>query len=395
MKLSLAASLLILFVGCFQNLTTHERSPALPSDLSAIFKTFTPDLASIKKDLSDTEASLSAEQSFVLNHTKKEMEKYPPKLGVHLRGHDFYLSDRLCSEKDYVYALMYTKFSNQWYARLLYRSKSNGLWRSTSGQYLGGLNKGLHYTQDHRLDDKLEILLNTNYAKNNQNCLAANQKEIFNDFLMTQKGVVLGVIESKSVEIPLKKNTYFNLYENGKGFNNYLINNLMDAGETKEQIVQEFFSSMDKENFPEGFYPDFAKPLKKFNSSHTIFSKALNINDPLTLSENIVNEVFTSHLNKRPVEWTFSYVEGTKEPWISRIHFADSKISSYGGDEEVILSGPLTLKPIEYFQQTAGIDKKYYRTDAQHKGYVDIRPFLQNFPPIVDYKHYKDAGNSW
>lgn len=97
----------------------------------------------------------------------------------------------------------------------------------------------------------------------------------------------------------------------------------------------------------------------------------------------VANETFRQAINGRVVEWKMAHTKDGKA-WIESIRFEDAKASPYGTDAELLYSGILTAKPLEYNNQCDGLPQSLRRN--QGNGYSDITPFLEQLAPIAQYK---------
>ncbi len=389
-----------------ENKTWYINIPAAPAPLSqAIVDEI---LASMKDQATDQPETLSQK---LAQHAFDVASKFPPKQGVKIEGKDFYLSQRTY-RRGRAYAVLYSKIQedgvDQWRVRLVYRSNSNGFWRSTSYVVRGLIEKGVHYTQDFVLHRELAKILNSED-------LGPSQEEDLGEYFTlnaqvfkegpnylekyTNGGMMtINMLFESSDKIEFSQDTDFALYVNSAGFGNNIsgptIARPYFKPDCSPETRQKFFQSLTKEKLA-NFYPNFSGKKDTYFRSHTMLSKPI-AEGSLSLEENIRTDIFHASLNGRIVEWHFSYALGTKEPWIERIRFADSKITSYGSDKEVIDSGALTLKPFEYSSQMECLTQPLdFRDVPNDTTYKDIRPFLQNFAPIIDYIKYKNDTGSW
>jgi hypothetical protein len=367
--------IILISLSCYQDCPitwqSKEKITALNVDLEAI-------TSSIKNQAT---ANPSTDSEKIAAHAFELVSMFPPKRGLNINGIEFYLSTRICSTDKRMYAILYNNYNKQWYARPLYRSFSGGVWRATHSILFGVYDKGMHYTQDYLLHSALDKMLN---SPDQEDCQSYDG-DLVSDFFGLIK-----VIKSHLVpEIALNvKNKFLSLFELGEGFN-----------DCNPEIKEKFLQGMTKSNLMEGFYPNFSCLNRTYFSSHSILSP-LSENKNHTLVNNIQVDVFLSQVDDRVVEWHFAYEKGTKEPWVSRIRFADEEISSYGSDKSIIHSGAITAKPFEYDYQIKCLEKDIdYKIDPdlrkKYPTYVDIRPFLQNFPPIIDYKAHKNKLKTW
>lgn len=125
--------------------------------------------------------------------------------------------------------------------------------------------------------------------------------------------------------------------------------------------------------YPNGFIPDFTKgPIKIQNNKHTLLG-------------NTVLETYLGELSGRSVAWVFAR-DRQGRIWIDRIYFPGADINTYGVYEEVINSGALTNKPLEYRSQVGRVDAGFYRDFDST--YVDITPLISRLLPVKLYRDY-------
>jgi len=123
------------------------------------------------------------------------------------------------------------------------------------------------------------------------------------------------------------------------------------------------------------FLPNFNFGLlEKFKIGHTLLCDDKN---PKCIKIN----VFGGILNGRLVHWHFA-VSPQGYIWIDRLHFADSLVSPLGIFREVLDSGVLTNKPLDYIEQVDCLNKEY----RVHKSpYALIINFIGLLKPVQDY----------
>lgn len=106
-------------------------------------------------------------------------------------------------------------------------------------------------------------------------------------------------------------------------------------------------------------------------------------------------EVFLGILDGQRVEWHMARDLATrKKMWIDRIAFENCAINQYGCCKQVIQSGLLTSKPIDYVNQTTWLTpNEFNELDDIHlrKNYRDITPVLQNLWPIRLYRSVRSG----
>lgn len=96
--------------------------------------------------------------------------------------------------------------------------------------------------------------------------------------------------------------------------------------------------------------------------------------------------------DKNGVEWYMAVANDVV--WIDRIRIKDSEATAYGTDKNMIYSGLLTSKPIDYKQQTTGLPDKYVEAMPSSRHYVKIDKFLATLEPIKRYKSIVAVSNT-
>ncbi len=100
----------------------------------------------------------------------------------------------------------------------------------------------------------------------------------------------------------------------------------------------------------------------------------------------VVKEVFEKSAGDLTYQWHMMH-DTNGRAWVERIRIVESEVSAYGTDKQMVYSGVLTSKPVDYDSQADGIPAAM-RQDLGN-GYTDITAFLQNFAPIQQYsQHY-------
>jgi len=125
----------------------------------------------------------------------------------------------------------------------------------------------------------------------------------------------------------------------------------------------------------QGLIPDFSKPVRVEYAKHPVLG-------------DYKKEVFTHMVNGRAVEWVMSSTQDRKV-WIERIRFADTKSTSYGTDSELLYSGVLTTKPLDYKQQTTGLPESLVK-NSPSESYNDITGFINMFAPVHKYRQQRE-----
>ncbi|EKD42706.1 MAG: hypothetical protein ACD_73C00048G0001 [uncultured bacterium] len=118
---------------------------------------------------------------------------------------------------------------------------------------------------------------------------------------------------------------------------------------------------------PKGFVPDFTKlPVSTDVMDHTLLGAC-------TLYR------YEATLHGRKVYWDMAVRNSDGLGWVERIKFADAEMNRFGGHDEIIDSGFLTSKPLEYRKQMGLV-----LHDPQHDFNRDVKP--SNDPDYVDVR---------
>jgi hypothetical protein len=89
-------------------------------------------------------------------------------------------------------------------------------------------------------------------------------------------------------------------------------------------------------------------------------------------------------------EWHMSH-DNLGRAWVSRIRLKDSEATPYGTDAQVVMSGVLTVKPVEYTNQADGLPEGMVKAIDGH--YSDISMFGNMLDPVRLYKQaYPERG---
>lgn len=250
--------------------------------------------------------------------------------------------------------------------RLFYLSNSDGGWRASpyvraDGRYSKG--NHWHYTQETKPAEEIVSYLES--AKKN-----AGMGDIGEYFKEYDQGRASYKSEMTQYK-PENLNDLASI-EPGRGDDKKL--------EINKLSQPELIKRLNEIKYPDGFVPDFANGyVHKYTKNHTM------------LGEGQVY-VYEANLNGRKVEWHMA-TYGDKV-CVEAIRFADAKITSFGNYNEVISSGILTTKPIEYRGLTyGGLYKElgpemgsFNSGQLRHSQYVDQSPLLNQLKPIQDFR---------
>ena len=303
-------------------------------------------------------------QPEVLRILLGKSELQPVKV-IEIDGYKFYMGDAILAA-GHDQAIMYVEFRKDGkkviIPRILYLSNSDGGWRSSPGYndergiYSKGI--GAHYTQETKPHSLIVNYLNS-LTKTVE---SADLLEI--DFKISELKKIGWYTYPEEISIERKNLEEFQKYPPG-----YY---------SKLAASREIFSNF---KYPKGFIPDFSQiPIRVKKSKHTILGE-------------ITLETYRGTLNGRKVNWVMAYGEKGRV-WVERIYFAEAKVNSYGVYSEVIDSGALTNKPIEYKSQTSKLQEEKDFVASSWGIYVDITPLLDSLLPIMEFRKAKGIVRS-
>lgn len=92
---------------------------------------------------------------------------------------------------------------------------------------------------------------------------------------------------------------------------------------------------------------------------------------------------------KAGVEW-YMASDATGRVWIDRVRIAGSEPNAYGTDKQMLFSGILTSKPMDYDHQVTGLSNDV-KTKIPGTYYTDISAFLDQLAPIQRYRHQRNV----
>ena len=301
---------------------------------------------------------------------------------VSIFGTDFFVGKVLKTD-DRDQAIMFVKNEKGfWLPRGFYKSISDGGWRScpyTDGTHYS---KGsdIHYTQETKPHQSLIRYLDESEA-------LGHIAELWKKFGVNPlpmpgrpRGIRNLLYENFQYRSTDSKPLWYTYDQEVKKYNDMGILSQFqrfppgDYG--KESMGTDFAKAFEEFDFYKnelkGFLPDFKKQsLSILKVKHTLLG-------PITL------EAYDATLNGRPIQWVMGF-DRTGRVWIDRIAFMDVGINTYGISPEVIDSGALTNKPIEYHSQIAALknDRDYRSFNDQ---YADITPLLDHLLPIKQFR---------
>jgi hypothetical protein len=99
--------------------------------------------------------------------------------------------------------------------------------------------------------------------------------------------------------------------------------------------------------------------------------------------------IWKTTYNGQSIEVIFAHASNNPSlVWIENIRLSDCPIDSHGIPEVIFNGGLLTAKPAEYLKQVPSwIEDQWQHFSVAWREYVDIRPFLQDNPLIVQFKN--------
>lgn len=159
-----------------------------------------------------------------------------------------------------------------------------------------------------------------------------------------------------------------------------------------DRTVDRVLETMRDLDYPEGFVPDFARePRRSYRARHALLGE-------VTYREYGGSRLRTAGGRERELIWTVAEdgrrADGSTRVWIQSIRFADARPTSYGVPDQVLDTGILTSKPVEYASQAELLEGTPYvaalanspRDADGGDRYVDITPALDVLAPIRAYR---------
>jgi len=159
-----------------------------------------------------------------------------------------------------------------------------------------------------------------------------------------------------------------------------------------DRTVDRVLETMRDLDYPEGFIPDFAaEPRRSYRARHTLLGE-------VTYREYGGSRLRTVGDRERELIWTVAEdgrrADGSTRVWIQSIRLADARPTSYGVPDQVLDTGILTSKPVEYASQAELLEGTPYvaalsngpSDGAGESRYVDITPALDVLAPIRAYR---------
>jgi hypothetical protein len=139
------------------------------------------------------------------------------------------------------------------------------------------------------------------------------------------------------------------------------------------------------------FVPNFKEaPISSYSMSHGMLSQKDSSGNFL---KDIQVQVYRGTLSGKKVEWHMAR-DREGRAWIDRIRLSDSEVTTFGTDAEIVDSGILTNKALEYAEQSWGLAEGAERKDTALEQYVDITPLLKELSPIQQWLGSEGGGGA-
>jgi len=280
--------------------------------------------------------------------------------------------------------------AGEWVPRLLYKSNSDGGWRSTP-QYAGGIfSKGkYHYTQETKPVEQILLFLEAMEKIPGKVLNIGSDREVIALFTDLEKNTD----PAKKAAYTFEKEVHpyddggrhllreFQLCPPGDCFQQEWADDARKHGHIPYENLNDFIALFDHLTYPAGFIPDFTKnPLRTYIIDHTLLGFSL---------VGVYGALFDGH----PVEWHIAF-DREGRVWVERINFIGASVSSYGTYRTWIDSGLITNKPLDYRSQTKLLWK--YRAsqkppekdfpEAFDTTYDDITALLDHLKVIIEFR---------
>lgn len=275
-------------------------------------------------------------------------------------------------------SIMFTEVNGKLVPRAFYKSNSDN-WRVTP--YFAEIySKGdkIHYTQETKPHETLSAYLGEQVV--NQEYNGDFIQEYFGMMIADENGNKTfndGLGETKTFSAEHSRYDDGGKLDGVRQFNPGRLNK--DLKSRADLARLEKVTSV--ENLPDGFVPDFSgKPVRSYQMDHTILTPATG--------KKITVDVYQGVLDGKSVEWHMAH-DSQGRVWVDRINFQNDKYNSYGVVSNLIHSGILTSKPIDY---TVQIDRvlKYPILAGAFSDYSDITPLIDRMGPIKKFRQQRN-----
>lgn len=275
---------------------------------------------------------------------------------------------------------------------VVYQSKSGGSLRASQGivgavlSSTGRLIKGpedsptAQYTQDTQLHPVFDEVVGS-----------LEDMSVFREFKLRDLEIEIGYQEAVSKDFE----AMINLYGLGGWYTDSLLK-VLRAGSLSCDDLQKAFNIPNGATYGDiyGAFNQYVEGLNEALETSGVMPDFSRVPDRIGVMHHeelgpVINEMFRHEFGGKSYEWHMARQKGGMA-WIERIRLSDSEISPYGTDKDMVFSGILTSKPLEYAGQASGLPQ--FNEKLSHGlRYVDIRPTLQQFAPVQAYNEHASS----
>lgn len=278
----------------------------------------------------------------------QELPYGTPNIRLDIQDKVFYLPETLAVYDGRYYVFFWQSLEDELHLRVAYLSHSCGSWRAL----VKSDSKG-HYFKGECYTDSLKI-----------------HPDILN-FINSIKNIY---------EIDYDPGKYFtnNIYNELENVYHVNILNKLKKTFTFFGIIRlnenQYVEKINKLRDIEGFWPDFFNEIYRYK-----------ISMPYITKKDIVIRVYSSNFAGRDVEWHMAKIKKSKKKaWVYRVRFADSQISDYGCDQDILDMTGITIKPLDYRDQCSGLFE-LYKNKCKDDKYFNITKLTSINPIVSDF----------
>jgi hypothetical protein len=309
---------------------------------------------------------------FYLDESAKRLLEagYVPVESVSTSDRIFYISDTVIVDEMQT-AVVYTYNLGIFFARCVYRSRSDGEWRASPG-YIGkhiSKGAGYHYTQETKLALPLYFRLQSRGTRGKRE-LTSEEGKYFRDQLSVRNKTVFvffkDAFSSEVSKLSFPELEPTTLHRPGACF-------------ARCSSVEKIVDDVNENVYSLDFLPNFERPVFYYKTNHSLLSKE---RPDGSFEDDILVVVYGLTYKGVDLLWHIAQSTTRQEAvWISRISVLDNSTTTFGTDASVFDSGFLTNKPIEYRDQ-AGCLELGKHARAINYDYILITPVLSSLLPI-------------
>lgn len=309
-----------------------------------------------------------------------------PRVKLKVGDYDFFLSDIHIDQSGRKYLVAIVPVIEGELTVLkptyIYTSGSGGSWRCSTKAYGTWISKGIgrHYTQETQPAEALLKFLESPLKDQFLHQIEMWDNVVLETFNVAREGigdrtkVILNETFAESVNFYDDQGDLYKVqaYQPGTMFQGEGASFYSYASGPSMELLHDAVASL-----PRGFVPDFKKAIRKYEYYHS----ELGLCDMY---------IFEAQLHGRTVHWGIAERVDSRNQerknfgsaWVEFIRFADSRPNYHGTYSELIDSGMITNKPLEYTSQLSfALDKPGMREHikAWNRHYQDIRPLIGRF----------------